>query len=93
MQIAEGIETGRDYFWKRSKPWNWFDDGQRWWVYYVEFSGFNGGGGVWIVEKSKWNTSAEFMFENIRTLNHEKSLELIEDVQMHIAADAGREQP
>lgn len=88
MQIAEGIETGRDYYWRRSEGWTGLQ-GQpdRHWEYYVEFSGFNGAGGVWCIEKMRHNrcssypNGTEWFSTQPMTLSHEKSMELVRTIQ------------
>jgi hypothetical protein len=85
LQIADGIETGRDYYWKRSEGWTWLDGRERWWEYFVEFSGFNGVGGVWCTEKSRWNGAAQWQFKQPMTLSHAASIKLIEEVRAHFA--------
>ncbi len=68
MQIAEDIETGKDYLWKTSDPWDWFGK-QCWWEVSVEFIGLNGDGGMWLIEKWRWNNSTEILREFTRSLS------------------------
>ena len=80
MIISPGIETGIEYFWKRSVPWDWFGS-KRWWEIFVEFSGFNGGGGAWIVERWRWNGSAETIRYQPDSLSWEKTKALISEIK------------
>jgi hypothetical protein len=80
--IINSIGTGRRFYWKRSKGWQWFDDGERWWVFEVEFLGFNGGCGYWINEHMRWNSqpAGTSHFIQPRTLSAEESQELVEAI-------------
>ena len=85
MKIADGvdIETGVEYYWKRTDGWDWNGD-QRWWEVFVEFTGFNGVGGVWLVERWRWNGSDQTMREQPRTLSLDESREVIEAVRENL---------
>lgn len=79
MKIADGIETGREYYWRRTDGWDW-NGARRWWEVFVEFSGFNGAGGVWLTERWRWNGSAQTMREQPRSLRLTESLEVVNAV-------------
>jgi len=80
MVISPGIETGVEYFWKRTKGWNWLGS-TRWWEVFVEFSGLNGGGGAWIIERWRWNGSAETLRCQPASLSLEKTKKLIDEIK------------
>jgi len=81
VQIAEDIETGKEYFWKRTEGWDWFGT-KRWWEVFVEFAGFNGAGGVWLTEYWRWNSSKETIRKEVRTLSREDSQKLIKQISL-----------
>jgi hypothetical protein len=98
MKITATLETGVDYYWKRSEGWRGLS-GQPdcHWEYYVEFSGFNGAGGAWIVEKtrhhgcrwyppSKVSSGGEWFCRQPRTLSAYDTWKLIREIHA-IAAD------
>jgi hypothetical protein len=89
MQIVDGIETGKKYYWKRSKGWDWFGT-TRWWEYFVEFAGFNGSGGLWLVETSSWNGSDQEMFRQPRSLSREDSAKVVEQVKANLSQKDSR---
>ena len=91
MNIAKGIETGKEYFWKRTNGWKWIDGNTRWWEIFVEFNGFNGAGGVWLIEHWRWNDSIQTVFSQPRTLSNEKSIEIIEEIQKEFVNKWGEE--
>ncbi len=88
MRICDGIETGISYFWKRSKGWKGLNDTPDChWEYFVEFSGFNGVGGVWIIERSRHNGAGPTDYdgkpwfrEQIKSLGWDESKKLINEV-------------
>ena len=82
-EIAPGIFVGEDYYWKRSDGWQW-DGRERWWEYYVEITGMNGAGGLWIREKSRWNGTHTWHFTQTHTLSYEKSCELIAQITANL---------
>jgi hypothetical protein len=91
MQIAEGIETGQDYYWKRSGGWKGADGvSERYWEFYIEFSGFNGAGGLWLVEKTRHNGQSSYpngkswFSIQPRTLSRQESLQIVREVQKHL---------
>ena len=78
------LESGRDYYWKRSDGWQW-DGRERWWEYAVEiYPGMNGGGGVHIFEKSKWNAASDWHFTTPRNLSHDETCALFREIVAHI---------
>jgi hypothetical protein len=95
MKIADGIETGRRYHWKRTDGWTWFDGTTRWWEIDVEINGINGLLGLWIVEFWHWNGSAEILRRQPRTLSRDESMVLVRDIQRNlgILAEERPEQP
>jgi len=80
MKICDGIFTDKEYLYRCSDSWDWFGT-FRWWEVFVEFSGLNGGGGVWIKEKWRWNGSKETIREDIKTLGYEETTELISKIK------------
>ena len=86
MKIAEGLETGIRYFWKRTGSWKWLDGRERWWEVDIKFDGFNGAGGVWLTEYWHWNGSAEILRVQPRTLDYETSKQIIDTVKKARAA-------
>ena len=80
MIITETLETGREYFWKRTEGWDWFGI-QRWWEVFIRIDGFNGGGGLWIEELWRWNGSLETLQRQPRTLSLEDSQKLIAEIE------------
>ena len=79
------LESGRDYYWKRSDGWQW-DGRERWWEYYVEiYPGMNGGGGVWIYEKSRWNGASDWHFKKPRNLTYEETRDLFHELVAQLA--------
>lgn len=88
-EIAEGIELGREYYWKRSGGWkNLWDDGTNWWEWFVEINGFNGAGGLWITEVLKWHNSGATHSTQPRTLSYEDSAKLIRELQANLPKPA-----
>jgi len=84
MKIVDGIETGIDYYWKRSEGWVGLDGKtERWWDYFVEVSGYNGAGGLWIVEKSRHSGETSWFSRQPRTLSLAESRQLIADLLKH----------
>lgn len=78
------LESGRDYYWKRSDGWQW-DGRERWWEYAIEiYPGMNGGGGVYVYEKSKWNGASRWQFTTPRNLSHTETCELFREIVAHI---------
>jgi hypothetical protein len=85
------LKAGRDYYWKRSEGWQW-NGVERWWEYYVEiYPGMNGGGGVWIKEKSRWNGASDWQFTTPRNLTHEETCDLFRDVVAHLHLQSDEE--
>ena len=82
MKIYDNIETKKEYFWKKSDPWDWFGV-KRWWEVFVEFSGLNGGGGAWIIEKWRWNGSTENIRTDIKSLPFEETMKIIHKILPH----------
>ena len=98
MKITASLETGVDYYWKRSEGWTGLN-GQpdQHWEYYIEFSGFNGTGGAWVVEKvrlhgCRWYPAtatrggSEWFCRQPRTLSRYETWKLIREIH-GIAAD------
>ncbi len=86
MQIADGIETGKEYYWKRSAGWQW-NDRERWWEVFVEFDGLNGAGGAWLREKWRWNGSQQTIYNQPRSLSYQETAEIIEQIKTHNTGD------
>lgn len=80
MKIYKNIETNKEYFWKRTDSWDWFGV-KRWWEIFIEFSGLNGSGGAWLIEKWRWNGSTQNIRNDIKTLSYEKTIKIITDIQ------------
>ena len=76
-----GLQTGKEYYWKRSEGWNWFGT-SRWWEVFVEISGLNGGGGAWLVERWRWNGSSETIHEHIKSLSYEETRKITEEIKL-----------
>lgn len=87
MNITENIKTGTEYYLKRTEGWDWFGT-PRWWEVFVEFSGLNGSGGIWLIERWRWNGSSQNIREHIRTLKFEKSQEIIQQVETNLRLTA-----
>lgn len=97
MKITATLETGVDYYWRRSEGWSSPSGSDQHWEYYVEFSGFNGAGGAWIVEKTRhhgcrWypasntRSGSEWFCKQPRTLSAYETWKLIREIHA-IAAD------
>lgn len=86
-EIAPGIFVGEDYYWKRSGGWQW-NGVERWWEYYVEITGMNGAGGVWCIEKSRWNGALDWQFRQPQLLSYVDSCELIQALIANLASKA-----
>jgi hypothetical protein len=77
--------SGRDYYWKRSDGFQW-DGRERWWEFYVEIHpGMNGGGGVWIHEKSRWNGAFNWQFNTPRNLSHEETRDMFRAIVANLS--------
>lgn len=79
----EGLETGKRYFWRRTKSWDWFGQ-ERWWEIDVEIDGLNGGGGLWLTEHWHWNSSDQIIFKQPQTLSYEKSREIVAQIKQNM---------
>ncbi len=83
----------------RSDGWNWWlrknppsheERERRWWTFYVEFSGFNGAGGAWIVEKSQWNgETVGSHFKQPRSLSYVETQEMIRAIKLNLVGIKG----
>ena len=73
------IEYGVDFYWKRTPSWQW-DGQERWWEVFVRFTGENGGSGMWIVERWRWNGSPQWMFDQPRSLSFEQTRDVMQAV-------------
>lgn len=74
------LKSGQDYYWKRSDGWQW-NGAERWWEYYVEiYPGMNGGGGVHIFEKSRWNGNVAWHFTTPRNLTYAETCDLFKEL-------------
>lgn len=99
MTITDGIETGRDYYWKRSNGWNWWLVGshpssqqreRRWWTYYVEFTGLNGAGGAWVKVKSQWNGAPVGLhFTQPQSLSWEETQAMLREIKLNLVGIPG----
>ena len=87
MVICDGLETGKKYYWQRSNGWKSFDGQEHWWEYFVEFTGFNGAGGVWLLEWHKWNSSGFEWKPQPRSLSYAESQKLIAEVKANLPAN------
>lgn len=85
MEIFPGIETVRNYYWKRSAGWTDSAGNKRWWERWVEFVGLNGAGGVWINIHARQN-GGDFMFCDSVTLSYEDSKKLIGEILQAVPA-------
>ena len=80
--LAEmGLEVGREYYWKHTPGWQWFDGHEHWWEVFVRVSGFNGLGGYWLEEMWRWNGSPDVLRREVRTLSYEESEKLTHEVE------------
>lgn len=80
------LESGRDYYWKRSEGWQW-DGRERWWEFYAEiYPGMDGTGGVYITEKSRWNGASKWHFTTPRHLSHEETCDMFREIVKHLPA-------
>jgi hypothetical protein len=62
-EIAPGIFVGQDYYWKRSEGWTSLSGKEdAHWEYWVEISGMNGAGGLWLIEKTRHH--GQFSYPN-----------------------------
>ncbi len=84
MELAEG----REYYWKRTGSWKWFDGLEHWWEIFVEVCGMNGVGGYWLYERWRWNGSSHNIRNEIRTLSYEESRRLDRDIEVLQSANA-----
>ena len=75
-----GLQMHKEYYWKSSEGWTWFGT-PRWWEIFVEISGLNGAGGVWLAERWRWNGSSETIREQIKTLSYEDTVKLIDEIK------------
>jgi len=87
MIMYDGIQTGVKYYWKRSDGWDWTEpDGsetRHWWEYFIEFSGFNGAGGAWLLEWHKWNSSGFEWNPQPRTLSYDETMRIVDQIRLH----------
>jgi len=83
------IETGIEYYYKRTSAWDWFGE-KRWWEIFIEFSGFNGTGGCWIIERWRWNNSKQIIIEQIETLPYQETKKLIKKIASKRSYHNGR---
>jgi hypothetical protein len=81
MRITDRLETGVDYYWRRSESWKGHDGGDRWWEWFVEISGLNGAGGLWIVEKLRHHGQVRWHSKQPRTLGYSDSLKLVGELE------------
>lgn len=80
MIINNGISSGQEYYWKSSNSWIWAGD-RRWWDITIEFSGLNGAGGAWLIERWRWCGSSQTMITQPRSLSYEETQKLIREIQ------------
>ena len=89
MIVHDGLQTGTRYYWKRSNGWDWTNPGgsvtRHWWEYFIEPTGLNGAGGMWVLEWMKWNTSGFEWKPQSRSLSLEESLEVVDQIRRHQA--------
>ena len=81
----DGLQTGVEYYYDRSKSWEWFDGQENWWEIFVTISGFNGVGGLWIKEEWRWNNSRETIREDVRSTTCEQGREIIAKIKSHLS--------
>lgn len=78
------LESGRDYYWKRSDSWQW-NGQEHWWEYAIEiYPGMNGGCGVYVFEKSKWNGASEWQFKTPNNLSYDETCKLFRELVAHL---------
>ena len=70
----------REWYWKRTSGWKWFDGLEHWWEVFLVPSGWNGLGGLWIEERWRWNGSTQTMRTEIRTLTPEATQAVFDEI-------------
>ena len=73
------LELNKEYYWKRTDGWDWFGT-QRWWEIFIVPTGYNGVGGLWLLERWRWNGSSQTIREEVRTLSHAESQQIVKEV-------------
>lgn len=86
LRISPNIQSGAEYFWKRTDGWKWIDGKERWWEVFIEFhNGWNGGVGLHAYERWRWNGSSHTLREQLRNLSYEESCKLVSELEEQIA--------
>lgn len=74
------LEIGHEYYWKRTPGWDWFGT-WRWCEIFIVPLGLNGGGGLWLEERWRWNGSQQWLPGQVRSLSAADTLALMNEIQ------------